>query len=331
MWCVGKAPVNEPNSIKISVVIPAYNSERSLGETLDSALAQTCPAHEIIVVDDGSKDKTEEIVRSYGDRVRYIKQANQGIAGARNTGIGNATGDWIAFLDHDDLMLPTKLEKETAIAVSNPELVVVYSTFTYLYSDGSTKPFPVFPAKDLWPTLRFRSPILPSTAIVRRSALQEIGGFRKFYTTDDWDLWFRLVRRYSTKAFQETPESLTLYRWWEGNESRNFMPMAGQVLEMLDLFLLEDLSGIRRAIWKRQIEAKVFFSVALSLRDINNSRYWEYMLESLFLWPFSGKVVPFNRYRVFAHMLYMRVRSFKFSMRYWWPIRRCRDGLAKTT
>lgn len=323
--------MSELNPIKISVVIPAYNSERSLGETLDSALAQTYPPHEIIVVDDGSKDKTEEIVRSYGDRVRYIKQANQGIAGARNTGIGNATGDWIAFLDHDDLMLPTKLEKEAAIVASNSELVVVYSTFTYLYSDGSTKAVPVFPAKDLWPALRYRTPILPSTAIVRRSALLEIGGFRKFYTTDDWDLWFRLVRRYSAKAFQETSESLTLYRWWEGNESRNFMPMAGQVLEMVDLFLLEDLSGIQRAIWKRQIEAKIFFSLALSLRDVNNNRYWEYMLESLFRWPFSGKIVAFNRYRVFAHMLYTRLRSFKFSLRYWWPIRRCREGLVKTT
>jgi glycosyltransferase involved in cell wall biosynthesis len=186
-------------AIKIRIVIPAYNSELCLRETLDSVLAQTAPAHEIIVVDDGSKDKTAEIALSYGERIRYIKQANKGIAGARNTGIENATGNWIAFLDHDDLMLPTKLERQTAVAASNHELVAVYSTFTYLYSDGSTKPVPVFPAKDLWPALRYRSPILPSTVMIRRTALIEIGGFRKFYTTDDWDLWFRLVRRYSPR------------------------------------------------------------------------------------------------------------------------------------
>ena len=186
-------------STKVTIAIPVYNGELCLRETLDSALAQSLPAHEIVVVDDGSTDGSEEIVRSYGERLRYIKQQNQGIAGARNTAIQHATGDWIAFLDHDDVMLPTKIEKQCAVIESNPEIVVVYSGFSYLHSDGSTTNVPAFPAKDLWPAIRYRTPILPSTAIVRRSALLEIGGFRRFYGTDDWDLWFRQIGRASCR------------------------------------------------------------------------------------------------------------------------------------
>lgn len=316
---------------KISVAIPAYNAELCLRETLESALTQTCQAYEIIVVDDGSKDRTEEVARSFGDRVQYIKQENQGIAGARNRAIREATGDWIAFLDHDDLMLPEKLEKQLAVVHGNPNLVAVYSTFRYLYTDGSTKDVPVFPARELWPALRYRTPILPSTAIVRRSALLEIGGFRKFYCTDDWDLWFRLIQRYTPSAFQEIPESLTLYRWWENNESKNFMPMAGQVLTMLDSFLLDGLTGFKRALWKRRIEARVYNNMAIGLRAIQNDRHWEYAIESLLKWPFWGEVVPAQRYRVFAHMLYTRLRTPRLNLRYWWPVRRCRDGLERSS
>ena len=312
---------------KITIAIPAYNAEACLRETLESALAQTYPAYEILVVDDGSKDRTEEIARSFGDRIRYIRQENQGIAGARNTAIREAKGDWIAFLDHDDLILPEKLQKQVAVIEANPNLVVVYSAFAYLYVDGTTKVVAAFPARDLWPALRYRTPILPSTSIIRRSALLEIGGFQKLYCVDDWNLWFRLVRRYSVASFQELPESLTLYRWWENNESKNFMPMAKASLELLDTLLLEDLKGFKKKVWRRMIEARIYYSLALSLRDANNDRAWEYAIESFLKWPFFGKALTPYRYKVFAHMLWTRVCNFRLSFRYWWPLRRCRENL----
>jgi glycosyltransferase involved in cell wall biosynthesis len=312
---------------KITIAIPAYNSEACLRETVESALAQTHPAHEILVVDDGSKDRTEEIARSFGDRIRYIKQQNQGIAGARNTAIREATGDWIAFLDHDDLILPEKLQKQLNVIEANPNLVVVYSAFKYLYPDGTTKLVPVFPARDLWPALRYRTPILPSTSIVRRSALLEIGGFHKVYCVDDWSLWFRLVRRYSVESFQELPESLTLYRWWENNEVKNFVPIAKASLELLDTLLLEDLSGFKKKIWRRIVEARIYYGLAIGLRDVNNDRAWEYAIESFLRWPFFGKALTLYRYKVFAHMLWTRICNFRFSFRYWWPLRRCRENL----
>ena len=289
--------------MKISVVIPAYNSENCIRETLDSALNQTLPAHEIIVVDDGSKDNTAGVVGSFGDRVRYIRQDNRGIAGARNTGINAATGDWIAFLDHDDLWLPMKLEKQAKVIKEKPGLVCVYTTFSYLHLDGSLEEIPVFPAKKLWPALRYRTPILPSTAIVKRSALLEMGGFEKVYCIDDWNLWFRLVRRYSSRAFMEIPESLTRYRWWQNNEIRNFMPVMDAVLRQTDDLFLSDLSGIRWFVWKRQIEAKQYYNAALGLRENKDRRYLAYAFRSLFRWPLCGRVVSWGRYAVLVHML----------------------------
>ena len=311
----------------VSVVIPAYNAEKCLGETLVSVLSQTRMAEEIIVIDDGSKDGTEAIARSFGDHIRYIRQENQGIAGARNTGIREARGEWIAFLDHDDLMLPGKLQRQMAEAEANPELAVIYSSFDFLYSDGSRKNVPVFPARDLWPAIRYRTPILPSTAIVRRSALVEIGGLRHVPYADDWDMWFRLVRRYTPRAFREIRDSLTVYRWWENNTSKEFMGLTRSVLELSDALLLDDLVGVRRAIWKRRIEARMFYKMAINLREAKSDRYWEYAIESFLKWPLFGKMLEPYRYVVFAHMFWTRARHFRFNFRYWWPVRRCREDL----
>jgi glycosyltransferase involved in cell wall biosynthesis len=316
---------------KVTIVIPAYNAELWLRDALDSAVAQSYPAHEIIVVDDGSKDRTEEIARSFGDKIRYIKQPNQGVSAARNAAIREATGDWIAFLDSDDLMVPEKLEKQVAVVEAKPGLIVVYSAFQYFYPDGTTQKMSAFPAEDLWPALRYRTPILPSTAMIRRSAFDEVGGFSTEYAYgEDWELWFRLVRRYTARGFQDMPEELTMYRSWEKNAMKNFMRAAASSLRLLDTVLLNDLTGLEKRIWKRKIEARIFYHVSIACREVQNERYWEYAIESFLKWPLWGAVVPLHRYRVFAHMLYMRLRNFRLNAAYWWPRRRCREVLSLT-
>ena len=99
---------------KISIVIPAYNASNYLAEAIDSALAQTYPNVEIIVVNDGSKDEgaTEQIALSYGDKIRYFSKENGGSSSALNMGIANMTGEWFSWLSHDDLYLPNKLERQ---------------------------------------------------------------------------------------------------------------------------------------------------------------------------------------------------------------------------
>jgi glycosyltransferase involved in cell wall biosynthesis len=317
---------------KVTIAIPAYNAELWLRDTLNSALAQSLPAHEIIVVDDGSKDRTGEVARSFGDRVRYVRQTNQGVSAARNTAIREATGDWIAFLDSDDLIVFEKLEKQVALIEANPELVVVYSAFSYLYPDGKTRLVPAFPAADLWPALRYRTPILPSASLVRRSALAEVGGFStEYHYGEDWELWLRVVRRYTANAFQDHPESLTFYRCWESNATNNFLRTATAALQLLDTVLLDDLKGIEKKLWRRKIEARIYYyNLALGFREARNDRYWEYAIESFLKWPFWGKVVPAERYKVLAHMVYTRLRDSRMSLAYWWPTRRCREGLVTT-
>lgn len=109
-------------AFQISVVIPAYNAEKYIARAVESVLKQTRPADEIIVVDDGSTDKTADMVRAFGDRVRLIQQPNAGVSAARNAGIRAARGNWIAFLDADDEWLPEKLELQLAHLQKHPQL-----------------------------------------------------------------------------------------------------------------------------------------------------------------------------------------------------------------
>src|SRR5690242_13247080 len=111
----------------VSVIIPTYNGTAFLRETIDSALAQTYPAVEVIVVDDGSTDDTAAVIAEYGDRIKGIAQANSGTSAARNTGIRASSGDYIAFLDHDDLWAPIKLARQMRVLRDHPELGMVYA------------------------------------------------------------------------------------------------------------------------------------------------------------------------------------------------------------
>src|SRR5689334_17614281 len=112
--------------LTVSVVIPTYNYGRFLAEAIESALSQTRPPGEIIVVDDGSTDDTASIVKGFDAHVKYIKQENAGVCAARNRGVNESTGELIAFLDADDRFEPTAIEKQAAIFESEPEVGLVY-------------------------------------------------------------------------------------------------------------------------------------------------------------------------------------------------------------
>ena len=109
------------NPARVSIVIPTHNRAGLLRLAVDSALAQTYPQVEVIVVDDGSTDGTAAMVAQYGERVTYLRQANRDVAAARNTGIRAASGDYLAFLDDDDLILPDKIERQAQVLAARPE------------------------------------------------------------------------------------------------------------------------------------------------------------------------------------------------------------------
>jgi glycosyltransferase involved in cell wall biosynthesis len=110
----------------VTVIIPTYNYGRFVADAIASVLAQTYAVFEIVVVDDGSTDETEEVVKTFGERVRYIKQQNAGVSAARNAGIEVSSGDLIAFLDADDTWLPEKIEKQVAKFAEDAEIGLVH-------------------------------------------------------------------------------------------------------------------------------------------------------------------------------------------------------------
>ena len=185
----------------VSVVVPVYNCERFLAEALESVLAQTCGDYEIIVVNDGSSDGSEAVALRYGDRVRYVCQANAGPGAARNRGLEMACGSLIAFLDADDLWLPGKLAVQVEFMETHPE--VVLSAVNYgVRVDGKDLPGGMWRLTSDGPWwvapnafLAYRDRYIPRTSVnmVRTECLRKLGGFpTDVYYGEDVYTWFRL-------------------------------------------------------------------------------------------------------------------------------------------
>lgn len=210
----------------ISVIIPAYNCEHYIERAIISALAQTYPNLECIVIDDGSTDGTPHVIRSFGDRIQAIYQANAGAAAARNSGIAAARGRYVAFLDADDYWLTTKLESQIRAFQEFPELALVCTSFAWTDDKPSheTPPLdgpPYAPEKltvyhDLERLLQ--DPYLGTPSVlVEKRALEEIGGFdTTLPIAEDVDMYFRVcAKRAYAKLdqklvyFQNRPQSLT--------------------------------------------------------------------------------------------------------------------------
>ena len=206
----------------VSVVIPAYNAERTIRSTLLSVLRQTVTDFEVIVVDDGSIDSTSNIARSLRDsRLRVVRQANSGHAGARNTGIRHATGKYVAFVDADDLWLPRKLETQLCFLRRHPNVRALHSAAIHV--DDGLRPLFIGQCPDgknsLIDVLCFRGlPGFMCTPIIERQLLDELGRFdQSLIILQDWDLAIRLARRGELYSISEP---LALYRIHSANQSK---------------------------------------------------------------------------------------------------------------
>jgi glycosyltransferase involved in cell wall biosynthesis len=208
----------------VSVVIPTYNCEAYIRETIDSVLAQEFQNIEIIVVDDGSTDRTVDFVRSYGHSVRFLSQENSGVCVARNRGLREAAGKYICFMDHDDYWYPGKISRQVEEFGRHPEVGVVYSAFTLWTADASgnfARPASLYNssiADDIdssfsgwiYHLLLLDCWVLTSTAMFRAEVLRKCGAFDEGLPySEDWDLWIRISREYQ---FLKLRQSTTLYR-----------------------------------------------------------------------------------------------------------------------
>jgi glycosyltransferase involved in cell wall biosynthesis len=208
----------------VSAIIPTYNRSHIICEAVDSALAQTYPHIEVIVVDDGSKDDTLVRLRQYGDRIRVVSQANAGPAAARNRGIAVSHGELIAFLDSDDIWLPQKIERQVALLQRAGESVpCCLSNILMKWKSGDLASFDIALLKPsteegVWlnadEVLATRFVLFNQGIVIRREVLEKIGGFdESIRYLEDYELPLRLSLE-GPWAFIETPlvvwrESLT--------------------------------------------------------------------------------------------------------------------------
>jgi glycosyltransferase involved in cell wall biosynthesis len=238
----------------VTVIIPVYNGERFIRRALNSVFKQTHPLHQVIVIDDGSKDSTKEIVADeYGESVMLICQQNAGPSKARNAGLWAATGEFVAFLDADDWWEPEKIASQIRILKAHPDAVGNYTGLRIMSDVGVhlEDRKPVDPVS-LVPTLRWCNPGLPpSSALLKRSAVNKLaGGFdENLLGSEDWNFWFRLK---AEGPFCVCPEPLTYYQTSASGLSGNADLLYKDFLKMLDV-LLADMTGLRRALWRRRI------------------------------------------------------------------------------
>ncbi len=217
----------------VSVVIPCYNQAHFLYEAIESVLAQTFPHVEIIVVDDGSSDDTTAVAARY-PRVRLIGQKNQGLAGARNTGIRESVGNYLAFLDADDRLLPDALAAGVECLMVHPECAFVYGDHNLIASDGaylSTVHVTNIQANAYLALLRTNYIGMHATVLYQRAFLKTVDGFNtSLGSSEDYDLYLRLTRKFPIRYHGKISAE---YRQHGQNMSHNPARMLKSTLAVL--------------------------------------------------------------------------------------------------
>lgn len=221
---------------KVSVICIVYNSMVYLPRTVASVLTQTLPDFELIIIDDGSSDNVVAWVSTLNDpRIKLVSQTNRGIPGARNTGIEHARGEYLAFLDGDDLWEPTKLEKQVACLEARPEVGLVHTAIRYVDANDQevNQVLGVRGDGDVWREVVIQNPVrCGSSPLVRRECFETVGTFDPtLFFCDDWDMWIRIATRYH---FTVINEPLTLYRQHGANMTKSYqaiMPNFKRVIE----------------------------------------------------------------------------------------------------
>ncbi len=254
---------NHPSSGKhsplVSIIVPVYNGERFLRESLDSILAQTYPRIEVLVMDDASSDSTPSIIASYGERVRRHRQLqNRGIYGNANDGMAVARGEYIAVYHADDVYLPGIVEKQVAFLERYPEAGAAFCPAIFMDAAGQERgkmelppevrgerplAYPVI----LNALLKYKNIFLTCpSAMVRASVYRELGGFRdqEFRNTSDMEMWLRIGRKYPLGILED---HLFRYRFGHGNSSQRYHHLRtdpGRYFRIMDLYLEQGDSAL---------------------------------------------------------------------------------------
>jgi glycosyltransferase involved in cell wall biosynthesis len=204
------------NNPLVSVIMPVYNGGSILRNAIESIVNQTYKEWEFIIIDDGSTDNTEEIIKEYKDnRIRYVKQSKCGVTLSLNKGIGISKGEFIARQDADDISLPTRLEKQINFLKENKDISLL-GTFTNLIDKNGrlieTKTFPTN-NEELQKEIKVSNPFIHGSIVMKKESLKEVGLYREqFFMCQSYDLWLRISEKCNIAIY---PEALYNFRIWE--------------------------------------------------------------------------------------------------------------------
>ncbi len=265
-------------NVMISIIIPAYNSAKYLPETIDSILAQGMRDYEIIIIDDGSTDNTREVIDKFNAKIKYIYQKQKGAAAARNRGIRNSRGDYIAFLDADDIWLPQKIRLQMQYFNNNPEISIIYTDAQVFDERGliwhsANRHMRMYSGK-IYYKLFLENFIHTSSVILKRACLERVGLFdESLGPCEDYEFWLRLARDYEF-AFINKP--LVKYRLSSNSFSRGkagFERMFNLAIKISEDIISEDhnlFEGSQYLI--RQRFGKLYYRYGWRYFQINDFR-----------------------------------------------------------
>ncbi|MFN0086560.1 MAG: glycosyltransferase family 2 protein, partial [Blastocatellia bacterium] len=267
----------DPN---ISIIVPAYNVGPYIAAALDSALAQTRRDFEVIVINDGSMDDTEERVAPYRDRIVYLRQANRGVMATRNAGVRAARGGYLALLDGDDLWEPRFLEALAGMLDADGDLGVAYPNAVFFGSPNFAgrlhqDVFPVAEPVTFDRVLR-RECYVFGSLVFRRSAIDAVGGFDEELQgqgAEDFELWLRMLRGGVRFGFSREP--LARYRWRQDSLSNTGVGLMRCVISVYEKLLLRyGLDASQRAwVESRMPEMRAQLDLALFKEAMAGGRY----------------------------------------------------------
>lgn len=279
----------------VSIIVPTYNYARFIGETLECLRAQTYDKWECIIVDDGSTDDTPEQVARFMEmdaRFKYVQQENARQAAAKNNGLRSATGEYIQFLDADDLIEPRKFEQQVEYLERHPEIDIVYGSMRYFTTEqpaerlywvwGDNKPWmPEISGcgKKLLAALVQQNIMVINSPLIRRSVVDGVGPFDNAAPpVEDWDYWLRCAAAGMCFQFEDLPGTLALVRWHSSSSSNDRRRMYVSMLSIREK--VEEMTG-DTAILSLNRERMIKDQEVLALESISHAPLKDYLREML--------------------------------------------------
>jgi glycosyltransferase involved in cell wall biosynthesis len=275
----------------VTVVMPVYNGERFVAAAIESVLAQTYQAFELVIVNDGSPDGSAKEIDHFlpHPKIRYVEQDNRGVASARNVGIAKGSGDLIALIDQDDLWLPEKLKRQTDYLAVHPNVGLLHSRVECIDGHGKLRPCTnaiwVYPFEGMCAgRLLLGNGIAPVTVVLRRVCVDDVGMFDPcFAPADDWELWIRIARRYPVGFLDEVTAR---YRFHDQNISQDQLKMQLVVLKIIES-ISDRFPDVRAGVSAQQVavaRSNALRGVAKALeqrgKHTESRRYWGEVLRT---------------------------------------------------